>query len=205
MSNIAYPRNLLALRQKLNLNQEQLGDILGVSTRMVCNYEIGKITLPINKAILLCKKYNCTLDWLYRYPASAKVSVSTSCQAEEYPKFIVDIRDFLSYSGNSLFLTIPMYYWEYMQKRNAISLNSLSEEKTRKIAELDGSYQIRKNEQKYWCLPIAAQDFLSYLRLDSKFVPFAETSNGNTKEPSKEQIEEAISFLEILSELTNDL
>ena len=60
-----YPCNLLELRKNLGLTQKELGEILGVSERMICNYETGEITLPIDKAIILSQRWNYTLDWIY--------------------------------------------------------------------------------------------------------------------------------------------
>ena len=153
--NESHPCNLLKLREELELTQKQLGEILGVSERMICNYEIGAITLPIDKAIFLCQKYNYTLDWIYCYPADVKGAAALSDKAEKYPKFVVDIRDFLSYSNDSVFFTIPNYYWEYIKRRNAItSSKSPDGDKKRKIAELNGAYKIRENEQEYWRISI---------------------------------------------------
>lgn len=64
-----YPCNLLELREELQLTQKQLAEILDVSERMIGYYETGVVTLPIDKAILLCQKYNYTLDWIYCHPA----------------------------------------------------------------------------------------------------------------------------------------
>lgn len=140
-----HPCNLLKLREELKLTQKQLGEILEVSERMICNYETGEITLPIDKALVLSKKYGYSLDWIYLVPVNAP-----SEKVVGYTKFIVDIRHFLSFSNDSVLFTIPNYYWEYIKKRNAItSSKSLDEDKKRRIAELNGTYEVRENEQKY--------------------------------------------------------
>lgn len=202
-----YPCNLLELREELQLTQKQLGEILGVSRRMICNYETGETTFPIEKAILLCQKYNYTLDWIYCYPAAKAASTSSFLyKTKKYPKFVVDIRDFLSYSNGSVFFTIPNYYWEYMKKRNAIaSSKSTDGDKKRKVAELDGEYEIQKNKQEYWQVSITVENFLSSLRFDSKFLPFADNSSSSLKEPSEEQLEEATAFLKSLTDLNDEL
>lgn len=201
-----YPCNLLELRKKLDLTQKKLGEILGVSERMISYYETGEKTLPIDRAIFLCKEYNCTLDWMYCNPTNAKSTVALSDKIEEYPKFIVDIRDFLSCCKDSVYFTIPNYYWEYMKRRNAITASkSPNGEKKRKIAELNGSYEIRESEQKYWRVSIKAKEFLSYLRFDSEFVPFADASDSSAKDPTKEQLEEATAFIKYLTEMNDDM
>ena len=57
---------LAELREDLDLTQEQLAEILGVSTKMVSNYETGANALPIDKALILSEKYGYSLDWLYK-------------------------------------------------------------------------------------------------------------------------------------------
>lgn len=105
----------MALRENLGLTQKELGEILGVSERMVCNYETEETTLPLDKAMILSKKYNYTLDWIYCHPANSS-NVSPAVHTEkEHPKFFVDIREFISYSNNSLHFTFPDYYMEYIR------------------------------------------------------------------------------------------
>lgn len=199
-----YPCNLLELREELQLTQKQLVEILDVSERMIGNYETGVVTLPIYKAILLCQKYNYTLDWIYCHPANTKSASTFFCESKAYPKFVVDIRDFLSYANDTIFFTIPNYYWKYMKERSAIaSSKSTVGEKKRKIAELDGKYEMQESEQKYWINSMTAEEFLSHLRLASEFIPFADNSDSSIKKPSKEHLKEARAFLESVTD-TND-
>lgn len=201
-----YLCNLLKLREEFKLTQKELGEILGVSERMICNYETGEITLPIDKAIFLCQQYNYTLDWIYCAPIDCKSAADNLDKVKEYPKFIVDIRDFLSYSNGAVFFSIPNYYWEYMQERNAIAASKSTDgDKRRQIAELNGAYKVKENEQRYWRFNISAENFLSYLRFDSKFIPFSDNGSSSSKEPSKEQIEEITVFIESLADVNNEL
>ena len=59
------PNNLLSIREELKLTQKELGEILNVSVRQICNYETDETsTLPLDKAILISKKWNYSLDYI---------------------------------------------------------------------------------------------------------------------------------------------
>ena len=91
-----------------------------------------------------------------------------------------------------------------MKERSAIaSSKSTVGEKKRKIAELDGKYEMQESEQKYWINSMTAEEFLSHLRLASEFIPFADNSDSSIKKPSKEHLKEARAFLESVTD-TND-
>jgi transcriptional regulator with XRE-family HTH domain len=53
------------LREKSGLNQDQLGEICGVTKGMVSQWENDIVTPPIERMMLLKKKYHFKLDWLY--------------------------------------------------------------------------------------------------------------------------------------------
>ena len=86
--------NLLKIREELNYTQQELGQILDVSERMICYYETGLSSLPIDKAVLIRKKWNYSLDWIYNQDLSGKFHDVS----EETPDFLVDIRRFLKVS-----------------------------------------------------------------------------------------------------------
>ena len=64
--------NLLKIREELNYTQQELGQILDVSERMICYYETGLSSLPIDKAVLIRKKWNYSLGWIYNQDLSGK-------------------------------------------------------------------------------------------------------------------------------------
>lgn len=99
------------IRAEQKLTQEELGELLGVSVRMIQSYEAGQTTLPLDKAMYLCEKWNYSLDQIYRDFAKKPI----------FNKFSVDIRDFLSISKESIVFTLPDYYWEYLQKVEKIN------------------------------------------------------------------------------------
>lgn len=199
-----YPCNLLKLREELKLTQKELGNILDVSTRMISNYEISETTLPIEKAILLCEKYNYTLDWIYCFPIKPK-DTNDIINKKEYPSFIADIRNFISRSDDTIFFTIPDYYWKYIKERNAItSSKSPEKDKKRKIAELNAAFCPSENEQKYWRFSIEIDNFLPHLRFDSKFIPFVDNLENKSREATKEEMEELTTFFETLESINDN-
>lgn len=110
------------IRAEQKLTQEELGELLGVSVRMIQSYEAGQTTLPLDKAMYLCEKWNYSLDQIYRDFSKKPI----------FNKFSVDIRDFLSISKESIVFTLPDYYWEYLQKVKKINEDDFleSEKKT---------------------------------------------------------------------------
>lgn len=192
-----YPCNLLKIREELGLTQEQLGDILEVGARMICNYETGETTLPIEKAIVLSKRYNYTLDWIYSNPMSDN-KTNLPIQ-KKFPKFYVNLKEFISYSNDSIHFTIPSYYMEYIKERNTIeSSKEPREDKKRRLAELDGKYSIPERETKYWRISLKKDEISSYLRFDSEFIPFADCQDDSAIKPTEEQMEEVLSFFKKL-------
>lgn len=99
------------IRAEQKLTQKELGELLGVSVRMIQSYEAGQTTLPLDKAMYLCEKWNYSLDQIYRDFSKKPI----------FNKFSVDIRDFLSISKESIVFTLPDYYWEYLQKVEKIN------------------------------------------------------------------------------------
>lgn len=115
-----YPNNLLKIREHLGYTQEEMGKILDVSERMICNYETGESNLPIDKAILLSKRYNYSLDWIYRIEDTSIKNAYLHSHNVELAKFMVDARDFISFSDNMYHFCIPENYQKYISEINTI-------------------------------------------------------------------------------------
>lgn len=192
-----YPNNLLKIREGLGYTQPEMGKILDVSERMVCNYETGISNLPIDKAILLSQKYNYSLDWIYDIKKTQSNDISIQEHSEQLDKFVVDIRDLISFSDNMYHFNIPDNYQKYIAELNAIiSSNKTDNEKKRLKAELDGKYKKSNKGNVVWRISIPSDKMPSYIHFDSSYIPFANAENDSEYEPTKEQIESAISFLE---------
>lgn len=195
-----YPNNLLKIREFLDYTQEEMGKILGVSERMICNYETGESNLPIDKAILLSQKYNYSLDWIYKIKETQTNSISVHEHSNQVDKFVVDIRDFVSFSDNKYHFTIPQNYWEYITKLNRIILSQRTDnEKKRLKAELDGKYKKNNNTSIVLRISIDSSEIRSYLSFNSDLIPFADSDPDEKYEPpTKESISELNAFFDEL-------
>lgn len=192
-----YPNNLLKIREELGYSQAEMGKILNVSERMICNYETEESNLPIDKAILLSEKYSYSLDWIYR----RKKTQDSNVHSEELDKFTIDIRDFISYSEGMYHFAIPDNCRKYIKEIYSIfSSNKTDNEKKRLRAELNGKYNNTNKGGIIWRISIPADEISSYIHFGESFTPYAFFENDSDYEPTEEQIASAISFLNELTQ-----
>jgi transcriptional regulator with XRE-family HTH domain len=59
-------RRLSQCRKALGLQQDVFASEAGLSQSRYNQYETGKRLLTLDAALLLCARYNVTLDWLFR-------------------------------------------------------------------------------------------------------------------------------------------
>lgn len=183
-----YINRLLEIRNSLGYTQNEMAQILMVSERMICNYETGVHNLPIDKAMVLAKKYNYSLDWIYCNDNSREQSAFIHTGSSQLDKFVVDIRDFVSCVDNIINITIPENYWKYINELNSIVLsNRTDNEKARDKALLDGQYRVANRSDIVWRLSIPKDDISSYIQYDSVYYPFVDKTTNKEYEPSKEQ------------------
>jgi transcriptional regulator with XRE-family HTH domain len=69
-------KRIALLRQKHNLSQEQVAEYLGVHRTTYSHYETGRTDIDNNSIVLLAKKYNVSIDYLFGqtdipYPAES--------------------------------------------------------------------------------------------------------------------------------------
>ena len=178
--------NIYEIRAEQKLTQEELGELLGVSVRMIQSYEAGQTTLPLDKAMYLCEKWNYSLDQIYRDFSKKPI----------FNKFSVDIRDFLSISKESIVFTLPDYYWEYLQKVEKINEDDfLESEKKRLIKKLEAKYT-GKTHCVIWKADIPIDDFLSFIKFGKEEIPFgSEEPETIYVEPTDDQIKVVTNFL----------
>ena len=55
---------LKELREKNNLKQKDIAEILNVSNKSICAYENGNAEPKIETLIKMCEYFNCSLDYL---------------------------------------------------------------------------------------------------------------------------------------------
>lgn len=193
------PNNLLSIREELKLTQKELGEILNVSVRQICNYETDETsTLPLDKAILISKKWNYSLDYIYCNSTVSKKS-NTYYTETEKNNFLVDIRTFFCKEKDNLYFTITNSFWEYLKTKENIlsSLNSKKETK-RAIAELDANYKVEDKSDIRWEYKLPYDKFISKLHFGDSSTIYA-TNEESKNKPSPEAVEEVTSFLNFIS------
>lgn len=206
MAKINYESNgnhITKLREEYGLTQSQFGEILGISEQMVYNYENDKNTMPIDKALILSKALNCSLDWIYDVGEQKSVKQKfVNYTEEECMKFIVDIRDFITCSDGKIHLTIKNKYWNYIREINKINNSARAKcEKRKVIAQLNGKYREPQDESHVWRFSVDEKEFLSKLEMpmcDS--VPYVTDQNVERIEPTKKEIEAVEKFIELISD-----
>lgn len=183
---------LAELREDLDLTQEQLAEILGVSTKMVSNYETGTNALPIDKALILSEKYGYSLDWLYkRY----------NINFDNHNDFLIDIRELVYRKDNKIYFSISDSYWNYIKKINSIRHSDKTQgERRREIFKLNKGY--KKRHDFAWEISIKVEKFISYFKPDSKSSCPHITEESVETAISDEQREDCKKF--IISLLTSD-
>lgn len=86
MSKSVMSERLKWLRKSKGLNQEELGNLIGVTKQRISQTESGRHSLSIEVLIKLCDFYECSIDYvLGRTDAPTKIvgnSVSTHIQIE---------------------------------------------------------------------------------------------------------------------------
>lgn len=191
------PTNLQKIREELGYTQKELGEILDVSERMICNYETNESTLPIDKAILIKEKWNYSLEWIYKQNDLPEKSHNVN---KENPNFLIDIRRFLKVSDDKVVFSIPQDFWNYMSDLNEICYSTVSEnEKKRKIAELNGSYTKDNKTNIFKECSIDKEAFINMICLGDVSVPYGcEEDKKEYPEPNDEKIKEVTDFLELL-------
>ena len=191
--------NLLEIREGLGYTQKEMGELLDVSERMICNYETGEANLPIDKAIRLSKEFNYSLDWIYCNSEKQDKNNHSGFDISQTDKFIVDLREFITFSNNMLHIGVKDSYWKYIRDVNSISSAQKPErEKKLEKARLDGAYKIDTNKDVVWRVSIPKGDIMSYITIDSNFIPYVDNDDYIGIEPTSEQKAEAEEFLKSL-------
>lgn len=196
-----HPNNLLKIREALGYSQAEMGKILDVSERMICNYETGESNLPIDKAIQLSNTYNYSLDWIYDIKKTPNIASSSQEHPEELDKFVMDIRNFISFSDGMYHFVIPDNCRKYVNEIYSIfSSNKTDNEKKRLKAELDGKYNNTNKSNIIWRISIPVDEISTYIHFGESFIPYAFIEDDSDNEPTKEQIEFAKSFLKEITQ-----
>ncbi len=85
---MSFGKNLQYLRQlSAGLTQETLAEKLNVSRQTISKWEMDAANPEMDKAIELCKVFNCSLDNLFREEMDQRSSAYTNLRVEEVPGF----------------------------------------------------------------------------------------------------------------------
>lgn len=68
-----YNQRIRELREDNDIKQETVAKYLNVSQTYYSRYELGKVPLPLEKFIALCKFYNVSADYLIGFTNDYKI------------------------------------------------------------------------------------------------------------------------------------
>lgn len=68
-----YNQRIRELREDNDIKQETVAKYLNVSQTYYSRYELGKVPLPLDKFIALCKFYNVSADYLLGFTYDFKI------------------------------------------------------------------------------------------------------------------------------------
>ena len=85
---MSFGKNLQYLRQlSAGMTQEALAEKLNVSRQTISKWEMDAANPEMDKALELCKVFNCSLDNLFRDEMDQRSSAYTNLRVEEVPGF----------------------------------------------------------------------------------------------------------------------
>ena len=97
---MSFGKNLQYLRQlSAGMTQEMLAEKLNVSRQTISKWEMDAANPEIDKAVELCKVFNCSLDNLFRDEMDQRSSAYTNLRIEDVPGF--------RYVGHTVISTAP--------------------------------------------------------------------------------------------------
>ena len=59
-----YAERIRALREDSDKSQSEIAALLQVGQRTYCDYELGKIRIPVDSLIILAKFYHVSMDYI---------------------------------------------------------------------------------------------------------------------------------------------
>ena len=59
-----YSERIRALREDHDMTQHEVAGLLKVGQRTYCDYELGKIRIPVDSLIILSQLYNVSMDYI---------------------------------------------------------------------------------------------------------------------------------------------
>lgn len=91
--------NLKWCREELEMTQEELGFVFGVSRKTISGWETASNPIPFNKLIKFCNLYNYSLDFVIGLTRkNSKCDIKIKVNKKEIGKKLKDLRDSLNLS-----------------------------------------------------------------------------------------------------------
>ena len=91
--------NLKWCREELEMTQEELGFVFGVSRKTISGWETASNPIPFNKLIKFCNLYNYSLDFVIGLTRkNSKCDIKIKVNKKEIGKRLKDLRDSLNLS-----------------------------------------------------------------------------------------------------------
>ena len=85
---MSFGKNLHYFRQlSTGMTQEALAEKLNVSRQTISKWEMDAANPEMDKALELCKVFNCSLDNLFREEMDQRSSAYTNLKVEVVPEF----------------------------------------------------------------------------------------------------------------------
>ena len=78
-----FVRKLTELREKKNLNQQEIAELLETRQTTISKYELGQRKYKIEDLIKLCRYYNVSADYILGLPKNMPYPDEDSCAQEE--------------------------------------------------------------------------------------------------------------------------
>lgn len=70
-----YSNNIYNIREDLDITQDKLATILGVTQSCITRWENGKEFIPIRKANIISNTYNISLDYLFKLSKNKHINI----------------------------------------------------------------------------------------------------------------------------------
>lgn len=168
MKKISDIGNIVRIREELGMTQEDMAEILSVSTQQYKNYEKGNTVIPLIKAIILSKRFNYSIDYIY----------GLSKKPEKInDEFMVDIREFVDIDKDkNLTVNISESHLDYLLRKSWIlGTTKTKQEIKNDIAQLDAEFLFSQNNVMAQ-FKINHDDFETYVKSEDIKIPFCEGS-----------------------------
>lgn len=192
-----YLNNLCAIKLERKMTQCDMAEILGISARMYGNYERGTALFPINRALLLVKKFNYSLDWIYGLNKSNK---------ERTEKFMVDVRKLVNIDDdNNFIISINKSHWDYLLEKDKIqhSVVKTEVEKKNLISQLDEKQSFEESSA-FMEYKVDFSKFMSFIKSGQEKIPYYDEAENTPFTATSEDIENAKRFLKIVLDGENE-